>query len=134
MRRFLIPGLKIIGGVVAAIVVILLGAALIFNTSSFQNKIMSYSTELLAERLETKVNVDSVSINFLTFDVNLWGVDIEDREQRKMLQTERLSVNLDIWGILSNHIKISSAEHNHLDGGGLNILILSRIGSCRNRV
>ncbi|MBR0262835.1 MAG: hypothetical protein IJQ60_03015 [Prevotella sp.] len=113
MRRFLIPGLKIIGGVVAAIVVILLGAALIFNTSSFQNKIMSYSTELLAERLETKVNVDSVSINFLTFDVNLWGVDIEDREQRKMLQTERLSVNLDIWGILSNHIKISSAE---LDG------------------
>ena len=113
MRRFLIPGLKIIGGVVAAIVVILLGAALIFNTSSFQNKIMSYSTELLAERLETKVKVDSVSINFLTFDVNLWGVDIEDREQRKMLQTERLSVNLDIWGILSNNIKISSAE---LDG------------------
>ena len=113
MRRFLIPGLKIIGGVVAAIVVILLGAALIFNTSSFQNKIMSYSTELLAERLETKVKVDSVSINFLTFDVNLWGVDIEDREQRKMLEVERLSVNLDVWGILSNHIKISAAE---LDG------------------
>ena len=113
MKRFLILGLKIIGSIVAVVVVLLLGAAIIFNTSSFQNKMMAYSADMLAERLQTKVKIDSVSINFLTFDVNLLGVEIEDREQRKMLQTERLSVNLDIWGILRNHIHITSAE---LDG------------------
>ena len=113
MKRFLILGLKIIGSIVAVVVVLLLGAAIIFNTSSFQNKMMAYSADMLAERLQTKVKIDSVSINFLTFDVNLLGVEIEDREQRKMLQTERLSVNLDVWGILWNHIHITSAR---LDG------------------
>ena len=113
MKRYLILGLKILGSTVAIVVVLLLGAALIFNTSSFQNKMMDYSADMLAERLQTKVKIDSVSINFLTFDVNLFGVEIEDREQRKMLQTERLSVNLDIWGILRDHIHITSAR---LDG------------------
>ena len=42
MKRFLILGLKIIGSIVAVVVVLLLGAAIIFNTSSFQNKMMAY--------------------------------------------------------------------------------------------
>ena len=53
MKRFLILGLKIIGSIVAVVVVLLLGAAIIFNTSSFQNKMMAYSAEMLAERLQT---------------------------------------------------------------------------------
>ena len=104
MKRFVILGLKILGILAAVIVVILLGAALVFNSSSFQKKMLDYSTEALADRLQTKVKIDSVSINLLTFDANLLGVDIEDREQRKMLQVGRLSVN---------HIQISSVE---LDG------------------
>ena len=113
MKRFVILGLKILGILAAVIVVILLGAALVFNSSSFQKKMLDYSTEALADRLQTKVKIDSVSINLLTFDANLLGVDIEDREQRKMLQVGRLSVNLDLWGLLRNHIQISSVE---LDG------------------
>ena len=89
MKRFIILGLKIFGILAAVFVVILLGAALIFNSSSVQKKVLDNSTEMLAERLQTKVKIDSVSINFLTFDVNLLGVEIEDREQRKMLQTEQ---------------------------------------------
>ena len=92
MKRFLILGLKIIGSIVAVVVVLLLGAAIIFNTSSFQNKMMAYSADMLAERLQTKVKIDSVSINFLTFDVNLLGVEIEDREQRKMFDLSMVQI------------------------------------------
>ena len=110
MKRFVILGLKILGGLVAVLVVIVVVAAIVFNSSSTQKKMLDYSTEMLAERLQTKVKIDSISINLFSFDVNLMGVDIEDREQRKMLQAERLSVNLDIWGFFSNQVKISTAE------------------------
>ena len=113
MKRFIILGLKIFGILAAVFVVILLGAALIFNSSSVQKKVLDNSTEMLAERLQTKVKIDSVSINLLTFDANLFGVDIEDQEHRKMLQVECLSVNLDVWGFFKGQVDITSAK---LDG------------------
>ena len=113
MKRFIILGLKILGILAAVFVVILLGAALIFNSSSVQKKVLDNSTEMLTERLQTKVKIDSVSINLLTFDANLFGVDIEDQEHRKMLQVECLSVNLDVWGFFKGQVDITSAK---LDG------------------
>jgi hypothetical protein len=64
---------------------------------------------LLQDKLETRVKIDSVSVNFTKFDVNLWGVDIEDRQQRKMLLTDRIAVKLDVNKLLHKKIEIESA-------------------------
>ena len=64
---------------------------------------------LLQDKLETRVKIDSVSVNFTNFDVNLWGVDIEDRQQRKMLLTDRIAVKLDVNKLLHKKIEIESA-------------------------
>ena len=112
MKRYLITALKIVGGLVAAMVVILVAAAFLLNSSSVQNKALTYATEQLRTKLQTKVEIDSIHINFLTFDVNLMGLDVEDRQQRKMLQADKLSVNLDLWKLLAKKLEIESAEIN----------------------
>lgn len=110
MKRFVIRGLKILGGLLVAVIVLLLSATLVFNSSSFQKKMLGHATELLEEKLQTKVSIDSININFLKFNVGLYGLDVEDREHRQMLHVERLAVNLDCWGILRDHVKVTYAR------------------------
>ena len=110
MKRFVIRGLKILGGLLVAVIVLLLAATLVFNSSSFQKKMLDHATELLEEKLQTKVSIDSININFLKFNVGLYGLDVEDREHRQMLHVERLAVNLDCWGILRDHVKVTYAR------------------------
>lgn len=110
MKRFIVLGLKILGGLLAVVIVLLLAATLVLNSHSFQQKMLAHATELLEEKLQTKVSIDSININFLKFNVGLYGLDVEDREHRQMLQVERLAVNLDCWGILRDHVKVTYAR------------------------
>ena len=110
MKKYLVLGLKVFGGVVALLLVLLIVAAILLNTNSVQQKLLSYSTNMLQEKLQTKVKIDSINVNFLTFDVNLLGMDVEDRQQRKMLQADKLSVNLDLWKLIARKLEISTAE------------------------
>lgn len=110
MKKYLLLCLKILGVIIGLLVVLLIVAAFVVNSSSFQKKALDYSTSLLAEKLQTNVKIDSVSVNFFTFDVNLMGIGVEDLQHRKMLLAEKLAVNLDLWGLLRNHIKISQAD------------------------
>ena len=57
MKRFVIRGLKILGGLLVAVIVLLLSATLVFNSSSFQKKMLGHATELLEEKLQTKVSI-----------------------------------------------------------------------------
>lgn len=110
MKRFIVLGLKILAGLLVAAVVLLLAATFVLNSKSFQQKMLTHATELLQEKLQTKVSIDSINVNFLKFNVGLYGLDVEDREHRQMLQVERLAVNLDFWGALSDHFKVTYAR------------------------
>ena len=110
MKRFIVLGLKILGGLLAVVIVLLLAATLVLNSHSFQQKMLAHATELLEEKLQTKVSIDSINVNFLKFNVGLYGMDVEDREHRQMLQVEHLAVNLDCWGILRDHVKVTYAR------------------------
>ena len=110
MKRFIVLGLKILAGLLVTVIILLLAATLVLNSSSFQQKMLSHATELLEEKLQTKVSIDSINVNFLKFNVGLYGMDVEDREHRQMLQVEHLAVNLDCWGILRDHVKVTYAR------------------------
>ena len=113
MKRCLLLALKIFGGLVALIVVLLIGAFLYVNSSSGQQKLLSFSLNLLEEKLETKVKIDSISVDFFKQNINLLGLDVEDRQQRKMLQAKQLAVKLDLTDLLMKKVEVSSAM---LDG------------------
>ena len=102
--------LKIVGGTLAA-VVILLGAALVaLNNKSIQKKILDDVVEELRKKLDTKVEIDSISINMFNLDLNLYGIKIDDRQQREMLRVEKISANLVLMKLLQNKIVIEQAE------------------------
>ena len=109
-KKLVVKLFKILGGIIVSIILLLIVAGFLLNTPSVQQKILAYATNMLQEKLQTRVEIDSISVNFLTFDVNLMGLDVEDQQQRKMLQADRLSVNVDLWTLIRNKVKISDAE------------------------
>ena len=80
------------------------------NTSWLQDKLLRKATTLLQEKLETNVKIDSVSIDLLTLDAKLYGLCVDDRQQRHMLQLEFLQADVDVWALLSDKVRISKAS------------------------
>ena len=105
--------LKVFGCVVATCIVLMFGAVFLLNTDAFQNKLLRHATQLLSEKLHTRVEIDSVSIGLFSQNVNLYGLDVEDLQHRKMFQLDHLSVNVKLLPLLHNEVRIT---HASIDG------------------
>jgi hypothetical protein len=46
---------------------------------SVQNKFLHYATDMLQEKLQTKVEIDSIHVGFFSDDVGLYNLKVEDR-------------------------------------------------------
>ena len=64
--------LKVFGCVVAVCLVLMVGTVMVLNTDTFQNKLLKRATSLLSEKLQTRVEIDSVSIGLFSQNVNLY--------------------------------------------------------------
>ena len=102
--------LKVIGGIIGFILLLLVVAAILLNTQAVQNKLLGIATEKLEEKLQTRVKIDDVSINVFNQDVNLKGLEVEDLQHRKMLALDKLSLDIDVMKLLANTLVISKAE------------------------
>ena len=110
MKKIVVRVLKVLAGVLAVVVVLTVVAGFLLNTSKVQNRLLDHSVKILSEKLDTKVEIDSISIDVFAQYLQLWDVRIEDREQRDMLVMERLAVRMDLMPLLENEVKISSAK------------------------
>ena len=102
--------LKIFGGLVASCLVLVMGMVLVLNTDAFQNKLLKYATSMLSDKLHTRVEIDSISIGLFSQDVNLYAMDVEDLQHRKMFQLDHLSVNVKLLPLLRNEVRITNAS------------------------
>jgi len=75
---------------------------------------MGYATTLLSEKLHTKVSIDSVYVGFFSHDIGLYGVDVEDQQQRKMLQMKRLSVDMNWLSLLKRQVVVEDLQVDDL--------------------
>ena len=113
MKKLIILTLKVLGGLVTLVLVLLVAVFLYVNSNAGQQRLLKFATDLLQDKLETKVQIDSVSVNFGTLDINLMGLDVEDRQQRPLLQTDRIAVSIDKKKMLAHRVEVESA---HIDG------------------
>lgn len=102
--------LKVLGGIVGIIVVVLIAAAVLLNTHAVQNKLLGYATEQLQEKLQTKVKIDDVSVNVLTQDINLKGLEVEDLQHQKMLELDKLALDVDVLALLRKKLVVEKAD------------------------
>ena len=68
---------KIILGLVAGVILLVLAVVLAVNTDFVQNKVLQYATNRLSEKLQMPLKADSISINFFKLRAQLFGVDVE---------------------------------------------------------
>ncbi len=108
MKVVLLRILKILGIVVAMLLVLVVTIGILLNTSAVQNKLMSWATEELSEKLHTQVTIEKVDVDFLTYDIRLHGLEVLDQQHEKMLKLERLAANVKLWPLLHREVIVSS--------------------------
>jgi autotransporter translocation and assembly factor TamB len=92
LLKLILRPLKIVAIIVVVFVILVVGAVGLLNTSSVQDKFLSYATDMLQEKLQTKVSIDSIRIGFFSDDVRLYNLQVEDLQHRPMLKLERFAV------------------------------------------
>ena len=97
--------LKVLAIISLTMVVLLVLAFILVNTKTVQDKVMKQATQLLTEKLGTHVSIGSADISILSQNINLYDIEIDDLQKRKMLQVERFSVNLELMKLLKKLIK-----------------------------
>ncbi len=116
--------LKILGGIILSVVMLMVLATLLFHIPAIQQEIATFATELLSEKLQTRVKIERADISLFGGSVNLYGLEIEDQQQRKMLQMEKLSASMGLMALLRDSIVINDVEIS-----GLNALLTKKTDS-----
>ncbi len=97
--------LKIIGGFLLVILLLLVIALVFLRTEWGQNILISEVTSRLSKQLNTKVSVKRISIGY--FDkLNLEGTMIEDQHQDTLLYAGNLKMQVTDWFFLQNQIEL----------------------------
>jgi hypothetical protein len=107
--------MKILAGLLAAIVVLLAIAFGAFHTDAVQDRLVQESTKLLSDYLRTTVRIEKASVSIIDQGVRLYGVEIDDQQQRKMFQMKELGVDLKLLPLLRKEISISQAKIQQLE-------------------
>lgn len=110
MGKTLVRLLKWAGGIVLSVVLLAVGVVFGLNTSTVQNRLLQEAVGMLKEKLQTEVSIDSISVSLIGQDVSLYGVQVEDLQHRKMLSLSELGVELDLWRLLQNEVKVTDAK------------------------
>lgn len=110
MKRWKRIILTIVGGIGISIVVLLIVATIALHSEAFRRQIVRQSTILLTDKLKTKVSMKDADIDLIREQIDLRGIEIEDRQKRKMLQINQLTVRTRLWPLLFNEIRINDAR------------------------
>ncbi len=105
--------LKIVIGIAATCVILVVGLIAFIHTDYVQERALQQVKELLSDHLQTHVDVGSAKISLFGQNVSIKDVCVEDLQQRKMLQVKELGVSLDLWRLMSHELCITAAK---LDG------------------
>jgi len=92
--------LRALCAIVGLVVLLLVVGFFVINSNSFQNSMLKHVDAMLEEKLQTRVDIDSVSIELLTLDAELFGLHIEDRQKRPMLHADLLKADVDLLPLI----------------------------------
>jgi len=110
MKKKLLLALQILGGIFAVLLIVLGGLALFVNSPAIQATLRHKTTEMLSEKLGTKTTIDSMYIDVMRQDLELYGVSIDDQQQRKLFEMEQMVVNFDLTKLLASKIEVERAR------------------------
>lgn len=111
VKKIFLNTLKVAVGIVVFFILAVVTSVWLINKPSTQNRVLKYATEMLAEKLNTKVEIDSIRIGFFREDIRLHGLRVDDQQHRRMLELQSLSAEFRILPIIL-HQEINLKEIN----------------------
>ena len=113
-----------LAAITITLVVLVTGAFVALNIPSVRQRIMMQATVLLSEKLNTRVSMEQAELSIFGGYVNLYGLEIDDQQQRKMLQIGKLSANVALRPLFEQRVVIEEIEVS-----GLNALLTKKTDS-----
>lgn len=110
--------IKIIFITIAVIGILLISITVLLCLPSVQQFLKREAVESLSEKLDTEVNVDSISLSIPKGGIALFGVEIKDKMGEQMLYAKTLEGKVDFFKLFSKQVDVSSIK---LDGATANI-------------
>ena len=101
---------KILGGLFLSILLILGGATFLLNTPNMQQRLLAEATHLLSERFGTEVKADSISVNFFSQRLSLYGLNVKDQKGQDMLQMKELAIAMNLKSLWNNSVVVEDVE------------------------
>ncbi|MEO5978501.1 MAG: translocation/assembly module TamB domain-containing protein [Chryseolinea sp.] len=105
-KRIIIVAVKTTGWVLVSIIGLIIVLALSIQIPSIQNKIVQKAVTYLEGKIHTKVSLGHVSLSFPKALV-LKELYLEDQRADTLLYAGKLSIDTDLWALLSNTIELN---------------------------
>lgn len=106
MRKSVKIALISVGSVLAVVLLIFLA----INTPFVQNKAKDIAVDILADKLNTKVNVDYLEFSIDFGDVGLYGITVNDLANEELLRVDTLNASLSLLDLIRKKINIESVK------------------------
>ena len=110
MKQKVLTPLRIASITLAVFFSLLLTGTFLLNTDKVQNWLAQFAIDQLKTQLGTEVRLEHASISLLRQQVNLEGLEIDDRQGRKMLQMKQMGVGLSLWELVRHNIVVNDAR------------------------
>lgn len=110
MKRIVVWIVKVAAVVSVIFLMLVVAVFFLVQTDSVQQRLLNHATDLLSEELQTKVGIDRISVSLSDRDVRLYGLTVEDLQQRKMLQVEELGLRMKLRPLLHHRLQVTEAR------------------------
>lgn len=100
---------------IIAMVLLLCAATLLINTSYVQQRLLQRATSMLAEKLNTRVEVDSVSVNLFVPSMALYGLRVDDQQGDSLLRMELLTATVSVVNLWERQFLIKQVSTEGLE-------------------
>lgn len=110
-----------VGSLVLLVILLFVSLFFAIQQEGFQNRLKDIALPYLEDKLQTRVELERISIRFPD-KIVLQGVVIEDLQQDTLLAMQELVVEIDMWRLLRFEVVVN---HIGLDGLNANIYRIS---------
>lgn len=115
MKRKVRNILIVTASIIAAVVVLLGVATLLLNTPYVQQRLLQKATNMLAEKLNTRVEVNSVSVNLFVPSMALDGVSIDDQQGKPLFRMNRLTAEVSVESLWEQRFVVKQVKTDGLE-------------------
>lgn len=114
-KHIFIKFLKVIGGILASVILLLVVIAFAIQMPAIQNKIIHNAVSFVSGKTHTVISIERVGISFPK-SVFVEGIYLEDLSKDTLLFAKEIKVNMDLFALINGNIKLNSVDLENVTG------------------